>query len=134
MLEYILPANIPTYSTFDSSYRIEKSIENYTSNDVNYLYYIDKNEEWPSEFNNMMKSIKDLEITIDNQIAAEINTYGYNIENIEESSFKDFDKEFKVYTVELKEEIEDYTSLLKTEKAIKEKLNLFSKGIMLELV
>lgn len=68
------------------------------------------------------------------KVTNEINAYGYGITNIEESMFEDFDKEFKIYTVELKNEIEDYDKLFQIEKTIKEKLNLYSKGIMLEIV
>lgn len=127
--------NLPTFYNNNSPYRVERLIEDYPSYGGNYLYYLDKSEDIFSKLAKLNTvSLKDLKITIDNQIANEINAYGYGITNIEESMFEDFDKEFKIYTVELKNEIEDYDKLLQIEKTIKEKLNLYSKGIMLEIV
>jgi len=73
-------------------------------------------------------------ITIKTLINKEIARAGYSIENINISSFKDFDGEFKIYNIELKEEIEDYSALLNQEKVIKKRLDLYSKKIILELV
>lgn len=137
MLELAMPpkCNLSTFYNSESPYRVERLIKDYSSDNVNYVYYLDKSEDIFSQLNKLNTlSSKDLKITIDNQIANEINAYGYGITNIEESMFEDFDKEFKIYTVELKNEIEDYDKLLQIEKTIKEKLNLYSKGIMLEIV
>jgi len=75
-----------------------------------------------------------IEMTIDNQIALEINDLGYTIENITKREFNDFDKRFDIYTVELKNEIEDYNLFVQNEKIISKKLNLYTKNIMLEIV
>ena len=73
-------------------------------------------------------------ITIKTLISKEIAKEGYSIENINISSFEDFDGQFKIYNIELKEEIKDYSTLLDQEKAIKERLGLYAKKIILELV
>ncbi len=137
MFECIIPnhLDLPIYNNHNVSYYNEKLVKNYSTNNTSYIYYLGHTDDISLELDKFnTKSVKDLEITIDNQIANEINSYGYNVINIDESKFQDFDKEFKIFTVEISEEVEDYDKLLQIEKTIKEKLNLFSKGIMLEMV
>jgi hypothetical protein len=126
---------IPPYNSYElPSSQMERSIEKYLANDIKYDSSSDNYDIFTRLDNIIIKSVEDLEITIDNQIANEVNAYGYNVASIEESEFQDFDKKFKIFTVEISQEIEDYDKLLQVEKSIKEKLNLFSKDIMLELV
>ncbi|MEN4053803.1 hypothetical protein [Sulfurimonas sp. NWX79] len=73
-------------------------------------------------------------MSIKTLISKEIVDAGYTIEDINISSFSDSGVDYKIYTIELKEEIEDYSLLLQTEKSIKQKLGLYDKKIILELV
>ncbi len=73
-------------------------------------------------------------VSIKTLISKEITNAGYTIEDINISSFLDSGINYKIYTIELKEEIEDYSALLQTEKSIKQKLGLYDKKIILELV
>ena len=132
----ICTAVLPFYN-HESPYRIERNINSFLSpNDASYVYYINNiKNDLISRLDKLITiSTKDLEITMDNQIANEITDLGYSITNIEQSLFQDFDGDYKIFTVELEDEIEDYDELLVVEKSIKEKLNLYSKGIILELV
>ena len=137
MLDLAIPNNnvLPFYN-YDAPYKVERTIDSFLSpNFINYVYYTNNKDDLISKLDKLSSiSIKDLEITVDNQIASEIIGLGYSITNIEQSLFQDFDGDFKIFTVELKDEIEDYNKLLLIEKSIKEKLNLYSKGIILELI
>lgn len=75
-----------------------------------------------------------MKVTLDIQIAKEIASLGYSILNIEEKTFKDNDVIFQIFSVELRDEIEDYSELLQKEKIVSRKLNLYNKNIILEIV
>lgn len=139
MLDLAIPKvcnNVLPFYNYDAPYKVERTIDSFLSpNLINYVYYTNNKDDLISKLDKLSTiSIKDLEITVDNQIASEIMDLGYSITNIEQSLFQDFDGDFKIFTVELKDEIEDYNKLLLVEKSIKEKLNLYSKGIILELI
>lgn len=76
----------------------------------------------------------DTKISLLTEITMEISKLDYNIIDIKQSEFEDMGKSFKVYTVELKENIEDYSALLQEEKKIRRDLGLYDKNIILELV
>lgn len=73
-------------------------------------------------------------ITLDIQIAREVQCYGYVIADIRENDFEEIGQSFKVYTIELRNEISDYNLLLKQEKDISKKLGLYDRNIILEIV
>lgn len=64
----------------------------------------------------------------------EITNHGYTVEDIVISSFEDNGETFEVYTVELKEPIDDYSQTIAVEKHIKSSLGLYDKNIIIELL
>lgn len=76
---------------------------------------------------------EDLKDTIINDITKELFKRNLDILHINSSEFKDFDKTFEIITIETDLELE-ITDLLSLEKQIKEKLNLYHKNIILELI
>jgi len=70
------------------------------------------------------------------KIQNELKPYNYSMQTCTKSKFVDDDshEEFIVYTVELKEEIEDYSALLKVEKAIVAKLRMIEDNTILVLL
>lgn len=76
---------------------------------------------------------EDLKDTIINDITKELFKRNLDILHINSSEFKDFDKTFEIITIETDSELE-ITDLLSVEKQIKEKLNLYHKNIILELI
>ena len=102
-----------------------------------YVYYMQELDEgYVSTFtvNDQQIYNFNMELSLDLEIAKEVKALGYNITEITESSFKELGETFKVYTVELAEEIEDYNALLQQEKEIKRKLGFYDKNIIMELV
>lgn len=105
-----------------------------------YVYYMD-NVDYCTATNSIANisyyqkhSPLSVELTIDLRIIKEIEEIGFVVEHIKENIFKDNNKIFKVFSVELKEEILDYSKLLKKEKYISKKLGLYNKNIILEIV
>ena len=76
---------------------------------------------------------EDLKDTIINDITKELFRKQIDILNINSSKFKDFDRTFEIITIETDSELE-ITDLLSLEKQIKEKLDLYNKNIILELI
>ena len=76
---------------------------------------------------------EDLKDTIINDITKELFRKQIDILNINSSEFKDFDKTFEILTITTDSELE-ITDLLSLEKQIKEKLDLYNKNIILELI
>ena len=76
---------------------------------------------------------EDLKDTIINDITKELFKRNLDILHINSSEFKDFDKTFEIITITTDSELE-ITDLLSLEKQIKEKLNLYHKNIILELI
>lgn len=76
---------------------------------------------------------EDLKDTIINDITKELFKRNIDILHINSSEFKDFDKTFEIITITTDTELE-ITDLLSLEKQIKEKLNLYHKNIILELI
>ena len=76
---------------------------------------------------------EDLKDTIINDITKELFKRNLDILHINSSEFKDFDKTFEILTIETDSELE-ITDLLSLEKQIKEKLDLYNKNIILELL
>jgi len=72
------------------------------------------------------------ELTI-HEITKELFKNQIDIISIKSSEFKDFDNTFQIITIETDAELES-RDLLLLEKQIKEKLNLYHKGIILELL
>lgn len=103
------------------------------------VYYTeDLNNLYGQSFNLTSKYINiktfDTKISLLTKITMEISKLDYNIIDIKQSEFEDMGKSFKVYTVELKENIEDYSALFQEEKKIRRDLGLYDKNIILELV
>lgn len=63
-----------------------------------------------------------------------LKEYGYTVNTVTRRSFVEANTEFTVFTVELNEMIDDYDTLLKTEKEISNKMGLYDKNIILELL
>ena len=76
---------------------------------------------------------EDLKDTIINDITKELFKRDLDILHINSSKFKDFDKTFEILTITTDSELE-ITDLLSLEKQIKEKLDLYNKNIILELL
>ena len=68
------------------------------------------------------------------RLKLEITNHGYTVEDIVISSFEDNGETFEVYTVELKEPIDDYSQTIAVEKHIKSSLGLYDKNIIIELL
>lgn len=104
-----------------------------------YVYYTEDLESLYGKSFNLTSKYMDLKnfdtkISLLTQISMQISKLDYNIVEIKKSEFEDMGKFFKVYTVELKENIEDYSILLQQEKTIRRELRLYDKNIILELV
>ena len=106
--------------------------------DSTYVYYTRKENEWYVDqlFNMLMltKLEQNEALTLDLQIAKKIEGLGFRIADIKESSFEEMKTNFTVFTVELLENIEDYSALLQREKEISRSLELYEKNVILELV
>lgn len=84
---------------------------------------------------NNIKIFQNYEVLgMDIQIAQQVQGLGYVIASIDEHEINEFEEKFRVITVELKNEINDYSALLKQEREISRKLNLYGENIILELV
>ncbi|MCK9492456.1 MAG: hypothetical protein M0Q24_10210 [Sulfurimonas sp.] len=104
-----------------------------------YVYYTENLDVLYAQYFNVTSKYLDIKsfdtkISLSTQISMEISKLNYNIVDIKKSEFKDAGKSFKVYTVELEENIEDYSVLLQEEKKIRRDLGLYDKNIILEIV
>lgn len=75
-----------------------------------------------------------MEKEIELKIIDEITDFGYMIADIKKDTFEEMDITFEVISIELLDEINDYNFLLKQEKEICNKLNLYEKNIVLAIV
>ena len=75
-------------------------------------------------------------MTILSQIEEELRLVGLQVVEIKTDMFTDEPSQevYEVFRVELLNIIDDYSELLKTEKFIKNKLNLYDSNIILELL
>ena len=75
-------------------------------------------------------------MTILSQIEEELRLVGLQVAEIKTDMFTDEPSQevYEVFRVELLNIIDDYSELLKTEKFIKNKLNLYDSNIILELL
>ncbi len=75
-------------------------------------------------------------MTILSQIEEELRLVGLQVAEIKTDMFTDEPSQevYEVFRVELLNIIDDYSELLKTEKYIKKKLNLYDSNIILELL
>lgn len=104
-----------------------------------YIYHIKKNDDfYKMSFdindNHLINYQKLRTMSIDIQIAQNVQLLGYKIADIKEDNFHEMGKTFRIFTIELMDSIENYNDLLKQEKTIAKNLNLYDKNIILELV